>query len=331
MTRATSTTKTRATRSTGGPRRLRAGPIQIIATPGSGDGRALADARALRDAFGAHGRRTRLRLFRDLEGLHRWAERGTDAFSLLCSVGGDGTQSAAAGAALRRGVPFLPIPRGFGNLFARALRQPGRSQELVGLLDHGVLLQVDVGLRNGELFLCQESFGLLSDIQLRAEASTAEPRPRWRRWLGYYATALRHLREAPLTPLQVVVDDRVVARNAALVTVANVPTYGPWLPLTPAASPVDGSFDVFVMRGASKRRILTGLLRRHLRVPGVEPDVLLCRGRRVVITSPRSHDQLDLLPRRLTVLVSRETAAALKRDRTALDAGPDRRLDGEAA
>ncbi len=35
-------------------------------------------------------------------------------------------------------------------------------------------------------------------------------------------------------------DGRVVAVDATLVIVANVKTYGAWLPLTPEASPVDG-------------------------------------------------------------------------------------------
>ena len=45
--------------------------------------------------------------------------------------------------------------------------------------------------------------GLLSQIQERVEASVRQPRARWRRWLAYYRGAVRHLLDAPLTPLRV--------------------------------------------------------------------------------------------------------------------------------
>ena len=74
---------------------------------------------------------------------------------------------------------------------------------------------------------------------------------------------MRHLRETPLAALQVAVDGLVATREAAVVIVANVKTYGGWLQLTPAASPTDGLFDVFVMHGATKREILGRSPRRH--------------------------------------------------------------------
>jgi diacylglycerol kinase family enzyme len=158
---------------------------------------------------------------------------------------------------------------------------------VIELLSHGQVVHADVGFRNGAPFLCNEAFGLVSDLQERVEASLT-PRARWRRWLAYYRAALSHLRAAPLPALEVAVDGEVVADDAVIVTVANVPTYGPWLPLTPAASPVDGLFDAFVMKRATKPQILANLLKRHLRLPGVERGTLLCRGRRVSVARSRS-------------------------------------------
>jgi diacylglycerol kinase (ATP) len=293
------------------PRR-RGSCIQIIATPGSGNGRALAFARALRTALRARGHGADLEVFSDLDSLGRWAATGSTPFSLLVCVGGDGTLDTAAAAAVRRSVPFLAIPSGFGNLFGRALAQPRRVDRAVALIEHGELVHVDVGVRNGQLFLCQESFGLLVDIQSSAEASTDRPRARWRRGLAYYQTALRYLRETPLTPLRVSVDGRVVARDAVIVTVANVETYGPWLPLTPDASPIDGLLDVFAMRRADKRAILAALVQRHLRLAAGKPHGFVYRGREVSVAAPhRAAERLHVMPRRLPVLVSSHTAEGL--------------------
>ncbi|MGH7334825.1 MAG: diacylglycerol/lipid kinase family protein [Candidatus Rokuibacteriota bacterium] len=297
---------TRATRATG--RRL----IQIVATPGSGGGHALETARELRAALRTRGHSAQLKLFSDLENLRGWAATDGGRFSRLICVGGDGTMCAAAAAAVRWSVPFLPVPSGFGNLFARALGHGNRVEGVVDLLEHGELVHVDVGARNGQLFLCQESFGLLAQIQEGVEAALDRPRARWRRWLAYYRAALGHLRNTPLPTLRVVVDGRVLAREAAIVTVANVETYGAWLKLTPEASPIDGLFDVFVMTGASRREILVRLLQRHLRLPGTEHGTLLSRGRRVSVIAPHSaRDRLELRPRVLPVLVSPKTAATL--------------------
>jgi diacylglycerol kinase (ATP) len=290
------------------PRRSR--PIQIVATPGSGNGAAAAVATRLGGALRAQGRDVRLDIFPRLQALQRWAATDSSRISRLISVGGDGTQSAVAMAAARRSVPFLPVPAGFGNLFARAFRLGSRVEDVMDLFECGELVHADIGLQNGEPFLCHASFGLLSEVQARVEAGRY-PRVRWQRWVEYYRTAVRHIRETPLAALRVVVDGRVVTHDAVVVTVANVETYGPWLRLTPAASPVDGLFDVFVMHGATKREVLGKLLRRHLRVPGADSGTHVYRGRRVsVVASAAPQQNLELVPGVLPVLVSPDTRRA---------------------
>jgi diacylglycerol kinase (ATP) len=160
------------------------------------------------------------------------------------------------------------------------------------------------------------SYGLIAEVQDAVEAAAATPRARWQRWLAYYRAALRHLREEPPRRLRVVVDGRVVAVDAALVIVANVKTYGAWLPLTPEASPVDGLFDVFVLRAATRRQVFAKLLRRHLRIPGMDAGSLLCRGQHVSVSGLGTiRDRLEVLRHRLPLVVSPATAAALERDR----------------
>ncbi len=290
-------------------------PIEIVVTPGSGNGRAMATALELRDALTARRYLSSLEVFSDLDSLQQWAKKDGDDFSLVICVGGDGTQSTTARAAVRRSVPFLPVSSGFGNLFARAFDHPHDVRGALDLLAHGRVVHSDVGLRNGEVFLCQQSYGLIADVQDAVESGASAPRARWRRWLSYYRAAARYLRETPPLRRRVVVDGRVVAVDAALVIVANVKTYGSWLPLTPDASPVDGLFDVFVMKGATHRQVFGKLLRRHLRIPGLGSGSFLCRGQRVSVSGLGSaRDQLEILPGGLPVVVSPERAEALERE-----------------
>ncbi len=303
--------------------------VAIVTTRGSGDGRSVARACELSKALDRLGHRPTITEFSNLDDLRRWAARGGIPCSLLVCIGGDGTQSAAVLAALRQSVPLLAVPSGFGNLFANALHEPRRVEQVINLITGGTLIRVDVGQRNGAPFLCQESFGLLQQIQDRTEAKLVRPRARLLRSLAYYQTAVRQaLRDAPLPRLTVTVDGRPVARDAVIVTVSNVPTYGGWLKLTPAASPIDGLFDVFIMRGRSKREILSKLLKRHLRLPAADAGTFVRCGRRVsVATAHGRADKLVVAPRSLTVVVSPQTAEALRRNRdTAVHAASARRV-----
>jgi diacylglycerol kinase family enzyme len=303
--------RTSRARGTGVPKTQ---PIQIVVTPSSGNGTAMQTALELREALSERRYLSSLDVFPDLDSLQRWASNESPSFSALVCIGGDGTQSTSALAAMRRSVPFLPISSGFGNLFARAFDHPSDVKGALEILRRGRVIHSDVGTRNGELFLCQQSYGLIADVQSAVESGAAAPRARWQRWLAYYRAALRHLRETPPARLRVVVDGRVIAVDAALVIVANVKTYGAWLPLTPDASPVDGLLDVFVMRGATHRKVFAQLLRRHLRVPGRAAGTLFCRGQRVSVSGLGStRDHLEILRHRLPVVVSCETAAALER------------------
>src|SRR5215831_2189795 len=91
-------------------------PVQIVYTPGSGEGRATALARRMARELRRHGERVRLAPFKRLGDLAAWSSSCAGDFSRLIAIGGDATQSAAAPAAMRHGVPLFPVPTGFGNL-----------------------------------------------------------------------------------------------------------------------------------------------------------------------------------------------------------------------
>ena len=278
--------------------------VQIFATRGSGNGRALGLARRLQAALEARGWRTRLDDFADVRRLARWRRpRGARISHIVC-VGGDGTMSAAARAAIRHQIPFVPVPSGFGNLFARAFGHRGRVEAVVELLDHGQIIRADAAAANGEIFLCHSSYGMLAQIQAAVEAVGAQPRSRLRRLLAYVWTARRFLVDPPRSAIRVEVDGRIVSRRASLVTVANVEAYGGFLSLTPSASPTDGLLDVFVLPRTTRRALWGGLLRRLLRLPIAAADALLVRGRRVSVEAGAVRDEIEVLPRALRLVAS---------------------------
>lgn len=240
--------------------------------------------------------------FGNLPALVQWASRCSRDFSHLVCVGGDATLSAAAIAAIRLEVPFIPVPNGFGNVFAQVFGHPGRAEDVVRLFREGEVHKVDVGKLGTEMFLSHKSYGFLDQIQESVEEGRQQPKARLARLLAYYTAAPRLLGR-PLRSIRVEVDGTSVADDAVLVTVANVETYRGFLSLTPKASPVDGRFDVFVVPRTSKMHLGLILLRLLLRLPGRWNSVALYRGRRVTVETGGRRDELRVERRVLPLLV----------------------------
>src|SRR5439155_10768354 len=125
--------------------------------------------------------------------------------------------------------------------------------DAVRLLDDGVVQWTDVGVSNGDAFLCHRSFGFIEEVQEAVETAPALPSGRLRRALSYVRTGLKAFRELALPRIRVDVDGQRLANAATLVSVANVPTYRGVLELTPDATPVDGLLDVVIVPRMPKR------------------------------------------------------------------------------
>jgi diacylglycerol kinase (ATP) len=299
--------------------------IQIIVTPRSGEGRAMATARGLERALKKHGDTVTIGRYTSLGALERWAQTGEADFTHLVCVGGDATQSAAAPAAMRLGVPLIPVPNGFGNIFARAFGHPDRVGAVVRLLAQGDVRRVDVGQVGGdEIFLSHRSYGPLQRIQESVEKGGGQPRTRLARYLAYYGRAKRFLIDTRLPSIRVEIDGTLVAEAASLVTVANVETYRGFLSLTPTASPVDGLFDVFIVPRTSRLLLSARLLMLMFKAPGRWKGVRLCRGRRVVVTvNDRRREELETVRRALPLLVPRRSLDVLAQRVRSADAPID--------
>jgi len=306
--------------------------VQIVATPGSGDGRARATARRLQKALGRRGYAAHIQTFADLDRLLQWSATCAPAFSYLVAVGGDATLSAAAEAAVRLSIPFVPVPNGFGNMFARAFGFENQTRRVTELFERGQVHRVDVGVAPGDrIFLSHRSYGLLEEIQRAVERGRAQPRSRVMRHLAYYVMAERFV-TAPLPSIRVEVEGALLADQAAVVTVANVETYRGYLSLTPTASPVDGLFDIFLIPRTTRRGVWIRIFKILLGLPGRWDGVVLARGRTVrVSVNGRNSEDLAVRRRALPLLVLPDSLDRLKARQAAAEAEVACALDGVAA
>jgi diacylglycerol kinase (ATP) len=184
---------------------------------------------------------------------------------------------------------------------------------VIELLERGERRRVDVGAVGDDLFLSHRSYGLLEQVQQVAERGRRQPKNRLLRYLWYWSVGRRFLFTARLAGFQVDVDGARVADEAVLVTVANVETYRGFLSLTPAASPIDGMFDVFVIARVGKLRLAWRLLSLLLRLRGRWNGVRIYRGRRVTVITPRRREVLHTRRRALPLLVPPGALETLRR------------------
>ena len=129
-------------------------------------------------------------------------------------------------------------------------------QDVADLLGQGDLVWADVGFVGDEMFLSHQSYGLVAQIQEDDRATRTDHASGscdCSRTIGRRPTTCRR---RPLEPLQVEIDGHPIPGKAALVTIANVETYRGFLSLTPAASPVDGLFDVCVIPRTTRAGVL---------------------------------------------------------------------------
>jgi diacylglycerol kinase family enzyme len=165
---------------------------------------------------------------------------GADA---LGAAGGDGSQSAVAAAAAAHGLPFVCVPAGTRDHFARDLGVDRRDP--VGALDaftDGLEGRIDLGEVNGRTFLNNVSLGIYGDAVQEAAYRDAKVRT-------LLATARARLGPTAEAPGLRLVDDlgRDHAR-LAVVLVSNGP-YALKRPSAPGARPAldSGRLGIIVL------------------------------------------------------------------------------------
>jgi diacylglycerol kinase family enzyme len=184
----------------------------------------------------------------DLEALvGRAVADGCDALGM---AGGDGSLAVVASAAVANGLPFVCVPAGTRNHFARDLGIA--PNDLVGALDAFADARersIDVGDVNGRLFLNNVSLGIYGTAVQRATYRNAKVRT-------LFETAAAVRGPSAALPAVRLVDDRGITHtDPAVVLVSNNP-YALERPSAPGMRPAldSGLLGVLVLRKPADAR-----------------------------------------------------------------------------
>ncbi|UPL47526.1 diacylglycerol/lipid kinase family protein [Hymenobacter sublimis] len=157
---------------------------------------------------------------------------------VVVAVGGDGTVNEVARGLLGTAAALGIIPRGSGNGLARHLRLPLDLPGAVQRVCRPTFQRIDVGRINGRPFFCTAGLGFDAHVsKMFARAGT-------RGLSTYIKVSLREYRRYQPVPVQLELNNQVLATNCYVLAFANAAQYGNNAYIAPRADIQDGLLDV---------------------------------------------------------------------------------------
>jgi diacylglycerol kinase (ATP) len=249
--------------------------------------------------------------------------------SVVLVAGGDGSINEAANVLAHNPTVMGVLPTGTSNVWARQLGipiptpwKPDKLVEAARALAEGQIRTIDLGRVSGRYFVMWSGVGLDAVI-----AASIEPKPTIIRRFGMVGYATQVIRIAWRyhgAQMDIQADQKTIKTRAFLAVASNGPLYGAIIHLAPDAVLDDGYLDLTVIQGeslyAAVARAFNLLLGRVAR----DPQAILCRARRIQISSPDpvpvhvdgepltvTPVSIEVVPRALRVLAPRNTPATL--------------------
>lgn len=183
-----------------------------------------------------------------------------DSPEAVLLFGGDGTVHHYLPALIEKKIPFLPVPVGSGNDFARAVGNVSADVALKNwrhfVSGGAAAVSVDAGEithAGGKAYYCCVAGAGFDSATNRIANSL----PAWMRSRGGYALSvvLATLRYRPV-PVVAEAEGHRAAERAMMVAFANAPSYGAGMRVAPLAKLDDGRLDVCFVRRTGKLRLL---------------------------------------------------------------------------
>lgn len=264
--------------------------LGIVINPTSGRGRGKRDGELAKQEFANQGVELVDLSAADFLSASQNAKAAIENKSIdgLVVVGGDGMFHLGVNATAKTKIPLGLIASGTGNDSARALNLPihdvaGCVRRIVEKFEQTRFVDLIESRSDSKHFY---SFGAVSagfDALVNKRANT------WN-WIKgpikYRFAMYRELAAFKPIPYRAVVDGVERVFEANLCTVANSPSYGGGLYITPEAEVEDGSLDLFILNSISRLELIklfpTVYEGKHVTHPAVE----IIRAQKVVLDSP---------------------------------------------
>lgn len=237
----------------------------IIANPSSGRAKRHGLLATLRNRLMEAGMSVRTELTRHAGHARQLARAASERRQgLVVVVGGDGTIREAANGVIGTSTPLLIVPSGTENILAKYLGIRANPDQIIDIVEGGVLFEMDAIQRGDEHFLLVAGIGFDAEV-VRLLSSGRNGHithscyfwPIWRTFWSY-----RH------PQVHVEADGATVFEGEGMVFVGNVPRYAIGLRLLDSANSADGLLDLCVFPCSARftlvRHALAALRRSHV-------------------------------------------------------------------
>ncbi len=168
----------------------------------------------------------------------------------IIAVGGDGLVHLVLQQIASKSIPFLVIPAGTGNDFARTLGWlPNESNFERNLLTKALNEQptyIDLGLVDSEWFGAILSTGFDSIVNEKANAMKWPKGP-----MKYNVAMLQEIIKFRPRRYSITLKDQHIDTEAMLIAIGNGRSYGGGMKVCPDASLKDGLFDIMILKPIS--------------------------------------------------------------------------------
>ncbi len=179
------------------------------------------------------------------DGRRLAGEAARSGYDLVVAVGGDGTVNEVASALCHTETALGIVPCGSGNGLARTLQIPQAPERAIDIIMDGNLQRCDYGTVNGRPFFC--TFGVGFDAAVAHKFASANRRGK----LTYIKNTLEEYLSYRPASYALLLDDKIVVKEAFLIAVCNVSQYGNNVYIAPNASVCDGWLDVTLVRSGT--------------------------------------------------------------------------------
>jgi len=230
--------------------------------------------------------------------------------------GGDGTVNEIAAGLAGTNVPILPCPAGTENLLAKELRTPANPQKVIDVIQHGQVVDCDVGLVNGKEFLLIIGVGFDGEVVRRLTAG----RRGHISHLSYFWPIWRTVWEHRFPRMRVVADGEEIFDDYALAFVGNISRYAVGLRICRDAEFDDGLLDVVVFTCREQTGLALHAAWTLLRMHPLKGNVIYRQARHVTFETdrpvpsqvdgdvgPNTPLDISVSPKRIRLLIPRQS------------------------
>ena len=163
----------------------------------------------------------------------------------VIAVGGDGTIKLVAECLLQKNIPLGILPAGSANGLAKELGISEKPEQALNTLVKGVLKKIHVTRINDHLCIH------LSDIGFNALVIKKFEMQRGRGMWGYLKASVKVLFNKPRMEMEILINEKAMKINAAMVVIANGTKYGSGAVINPLGKLDDEVFEVIALKKIS--------------------------------------------------------------------------------